>query len=570
MEKKGGACVTAPARKREDTMIKLKTKMVSSLEKCFYDDPLESKTEVTRFTVFRNERLSFQVAYRAEHPDPDIKRWCPIKLGGDLAAYAKVRLVGNVLNMYPTYNVPPAGEFLRTEPGAYPDMLTPFVYPNAVSLPHGQTHALFVDISLPEGFPAGTYSIILDIFDQGERLSGVAGEVRVLDAELPAQRLIHTEWFYTDSIANHYHCKAFSERHWQLIESYMRTATQNGINMVLTPIFTPELDTYVGGERLTTQLLDIALTDEGVYKFGFEKLHRWIDTALRCGYQYFEIPHFFTQWGAHAAPKIIVKVKGKKKKLFGWHTEALGKEYEDFLSQLIPALLGEFRKRGIDRRCFFHVSDEPHLETLTHYTKCRELIERYLGDYPIMDALSDLEFYSRGATKKPVPNTRNAEKFYNAGVSGLWAYYCGGGKEGVSDRSISMPLRRTRILGVQLYKYNIEGFLHWGYNFYNSCQSHSLLDPFGYADGGYFTPAGDCFLVYPGTDGEAWGSLRLNALREAVDDMRALDLYESRFGRDAAERLLLEEAGGPLTFTDYPTQKDFLPRVRARIAEAFS
>ena len=55
-----------------------------------------------------------------------------------------------------------------------------------------------------------------------------------------------------------------------------------------------------------------------------------------------------------------------------------------------------------------------------------------------------------------------------------------------------------------------------------------------------------------------------------MDDMRALALYESHFGRDAAERLLTEEAGCPLTFTDYPTQKDFLPRVRARIAEAFS
>ena len=71
------------------------------------------------------------------------------------------------------------------------------------------------------------------------------------------------------------------------------------------------------------------------------------------------------------------------------------------------------------------------------------------------------------------------------------------------------------MLGVQLYYYNIEGFLHWGYNFYNSCRSHAVLDPYGYPDGGFFTPSGDCFLVYPGQDGTAWESLRLNALREA-------------------------------------------------------
>ena len=550
-------------------MIKLQMKMISSLEKCFYSDTLESKKEVNKFTMFRNERLSFQIAYRAEHPDINIERWCPVKLSGALAKYAKLRAVTNVLNMFPTYNVSPGGEFIKTEPGAYPDMIRPLIYPDAISLPHAQTHAIWVDIELPEGFASGTYDLSLEVSHGGERLAFVTGEVRVLDAELPAQKLIHTEWFYTDCIANYYHCKAFSEKHWKLIENFMRTATKNGINMVLTPVFTPELDTYIGGERLTTQLVDIELVSDGVYKFGFEKLHRWIDLALDCGYEYFEIPHFFTQWGAKAAPKIIVKVGTKNKKYFGWHTDALGAEYENFLSQFIPALVAQFKSRGLDRKCYFHVSDEPSISVIEHYTKCRELIEKYLGDYPIMDALSDIEFYSLGATKKPAPNTRNAEKFFDAGVEGLWAYYCGGGKAGVSDRSISMPLHRTRILGVQLYKYNVEGFLHWGYNFYNSCHSRTVLDPYGFADGGYFTPAGDCFLVYPGTDGKAWESMRLNALREAVDDMRALSLYESKFGREATLKLIMENAGEVFNFTEYPTDPDYLPSLRAKIIEAF-
>ena len=43
-------------------------KMVSSLEKCFYNDTLESKKEKKEFIMFKNERLSFQVAYRADNP----------------------------------------------------------------------------------------------------------------------------------------------------------------------------------------------------------------------------------------------------------------------------------------------------------------------------------------------------------------------------------------------------------------------------------------------------------------------------------------------------------------------
>ena len=546
--------------------MKLQMKTVSSLEKCFHDDPIEKFTEKKNFTIFRNERLAFQVVYRMDNPDINIKRWSPVRLGGALAEYATLRLVGNVPNVFPTYGVEPGGEFLRTTPGLYPDLLRPLIYPNAVSLPHNQTLALWVEINLPEGFAAGEYDITVEISEKEELLGKVSATVQVMDAELPKQTLIHTEWFYTDCIANYYHTKAFSEKHWKYIENFMKTAVRNGINMVLTPVFTPELDTYVGGERLTTQLVDIELIN-GTYHFGFEKLHRWIDLALKCGYEYFEIPHFFTQWGATAAPKIIVKVNGRKRKYFGWHSDSMGKEYGDFLAQFIPALLEEFKKRGLNKKCFFHVSDEPKLAQIEQYTRCKNLIAQYLEGYPIIDALSDFDFYSKGVLDKPVPNTRGAMAFVEAKVPGLWTYYCGGGKAGVSDRSMSMPTHRTRMLGVQLYYFEIEGFLHWGYNFYNSCHSRTVLDPYGYPDGGYFTPAGDCFLVYPGTNGEAWESIRINALREAMDDIRALRLYEAKFGREAAKKLVLEGTDGTFDFCHYPTDPNYLINLRERIAK---
>lgn len=548
-------------------MPELQMKMVSSLEKCFYDDTLDEKREKNNFVMFRNERLSFQVMYRTEDPDLNIKRWCTVNLGGTLGKYATVRLVTNVANMYPTYNVNPGGEFIRTEPGVYPDLIRPLIYPNSIPLPHNQTHAMWVDIALPENFAAGEYDITLSVSFH-EVLGEVRGTVKVIEADLPPQKMIHTEWFYTDCIANYYHVKAFSEKHWKYIESFLKTATRNGINMILTPIFTPALDTYIGGERMTTQLVDIELTPDGKYKFGFDKLHRWIDLCLSCGVEYFEIPHFFTQWGAKATPKIVVKVNGRKKKYFGWHTDSMGEEYSDLLCQMIPAVIGEFKKRGLDKKCFFHISDEPGLDTLEQYTRCKKKIEPLLEGYPIIDALSNFEFFEKGVLEKPVPKTIAANSFIDAKVQNLWVYYCGGGRGGASDRSIAMPSQRTRILGVQLYYYDIEGFLHWGYNYYNSCHSYTPLDPFAYPDGGYFTPSGDCFLVYPGSDGEAWESLRLNAMREAMDDIRALQLFESKFGREAAKALILQDVDGQFDFTHYPTDVDYLINLRERIANA--
>lgn len=555
-------------------MLSVKMKMVSSLEKCFLGDTIESKPEKNSFMMFKNERLSFQAMFRANESENIAGRPtnASLKIEGSLAKYAQVRLVANVPNVFPTYSSEPGGEFITTDPGVYPDLLRPLIYPNYVKLIHNQTHALWFDVELPKDFEAGVYDISLTLHKENrpeEVFATAKAEIRVIDAELPKQTLIHTEWFYTDCIANHYHVKAFSEKHWKLIENFLRVATRNGINMILTPVFTPELDTYVGGERLTTQLVDIELVSEGKFAFNFDKLHRWIDLCLDCGVEYFEIPHFFSQWGAKAAPKIIVKVNGRNKKYFGWHTDSIGEEYSNFLGQLIPALLAEFEKRGLDKKCYFHVSDEPNLNRLERYKSCKEIIAKHLKGLPIIDALSELEFYTNGAIEKPAPNTRNALKFYEAGVPGLWAYYCGGGLAGVSDRSISMPTWRTRILGVQLYYYDIEGFLHWGYNFYNSQLSHSVLDPFGYPDCGYFTPSGDCFLVYPGTDGNAWESIRINALRQAVDDMRALKLYEEKFGKEATKKLILEGTDGEFTFTHYPQGREYLADLREKIAKAF-
>ena len=49
----------------------------------------------------------------------------------------------------------------------------------------------------------------------------------------------------------------FSEEHWEIIENYLHEYVKRGCNMILTPLFTPALDTAVGAERTTTQLLDV-------------------------------------------------------------------------------------------------------------------------------------------------------------------------------------------------------------------------------------------------------------------------------------------------------------------------
>jgi hypothetical protein len=148
---------------------------------------------------------------------------------------------------------------------------------------------------------AGTYPIQC-IFEtmEGEELARETFMMEVIDAALPKQTLWHTEWFHCDCLATWYGTEVFSEAHWSRIEQYIQTAVQHGINMILTPVFTPPLDTEVGGERPTVQLVDVEKSGDK-YHFGFDRLTRWVRMCLANGIEYFEISHLYTQWGAACA-----------------------------------------------------------------------------------------------------------------------------------------------------------------------------------------------------------------------------------------------------------------------------
>ena len=165
----------------------------------------------------------------------------------------------------------------------------------------------------------------------------------------------------------YYNVPMWSEPFWRYLEKFIACAVRRGIKAILTPIHTPPLDTAEGGERMTSQLVDVYLT-RGAYSFGFDKLRRFVDICKRCGVRYYEMAHLFTQWGARFAPKIIVNVDGQERKLFGWHVSATSPEYGEFLSAYLPALKAELKSLGVLDATIWHISDEPsfdHFDSLS-------------------------------------------------------------------------------------------------------------------------------------------------------------------------------------------------------------
>ena len=543
----------------------LSFRLISSANKCFEDTVVSSLSPLYGATALKNDR--FAVCAALSSPD---NRNVFLSLDSELSDFITVRKIEYVdvaLPCFPNITDP---DYLRDkQPGRYPDLLLPLGQNGRVTLTAGRTVSFWIEAKIPSDAQAGLYPITLSVNDaDGKTLACESLELEIIDAVLPEQTLMYTEWFHCDCLATYYGVDVFSEAHWRIIENFVKTAVDNGINMLLMPVFTLPLDTEVGGERPTAQLVGVEKTAEG-YTFDFSRVDRWLEMCRRCGVKYHEVSHLFTQWGAEHAPKIIATLDGKESQLFGWDTDSLSDEYIGFLRAFLTDFKRYLKEKGVFENTMFHLSDEPVGEHLARYQKLREKLDDLLSDCVFGDALSSFDFYKTGAVDRPIVSTDHIEPFLNENVPHLWCYYCCAQSDKVSNRFIAHSMNRTRVIGLQLFKYDIQGFLQWGYNFYYSWHSLFPIDPYQCNDGCFnWVPAGDAFSVYPAPGGKPYESLHMAGFTQGLSDLRALQLYASLTSKEEAVALIESFAGQELTFKEYPRRDGFCVELREKLNRA--
>lgn len=533
----------------------LEITQTSSLEKILPKRKIKV-SQFRKFSCLKNEKFSYQIAYC----ESGLSKTYDIEITSDISEHILIYDVGLVPVNYPTNPLAENDDnYISKEPGIFPDPLYENKSKKISAAPFYKSLWVMVDSTAP----AGSHEIVVKFSNAGCDAVSSRFELTVLPVSLPPQELIYTQWFHTDCLSSYYNYPAFSELHWEIIEKFIRTAAEYGVNMLLTPIFTPALDTQIGCERPTVQLCQIE-KDGDIYKFDFSLLKRWIDLCRKCGIKYFEMAHLFTQWGAECTPKIIVTVNGAEEHLFGWHVGATDKTYEDFLAQFLPALTGFLHDEGIAENTYFHISDEPYDENLGSYLKAKELAIKYLDGFKVIDALSSYEFYKKGIVQHPIVPIDHIEPFIGK-VPSLWGYHCCSQFENVSNRFIAMPAYRTRSIGAQMFKFHVDGFLQWGYNFYYTQFSKRKVNPFLETDSGGKFPAGDAFSVYPGPDGPI-PAIALFVFYEAICDLRAMKLLESLIGHTETVGII-ERIFGEISFSKCAHSADTILNCRKAINE---
>ena len=532
----------------------MQTVLTDSLEKVLGDDAPRPAAPIAgvHASGFLGEVLSLQLALHLAPEDPaDLH----IHLTGDVAEDACVHAVRRVPVSSPAPEDPDE-HYLVTTPGEYPDLLEPLP-DGIVRVERGIWEALWIDVA--EAAP-GDHTLTVALSDAaGKVLAEEVLRLRVHPHRLPPLTITNTHWFHADSLSTYYELEVFSERHWELIEAFLASAREMDVTSVLTPVWTPPLDTAEGHTRPFVQLVGIR-EEGGECSFDLSRLDRWLRLCRELGFTGLEIAHLFTQWGAQNTPAIQVETADGLEHRFGWHVPATDPEYRRLLEALIPALRTHLEAHW-GGQVLWHISDEPHEAHLESYRAAKAQVEDLLAGADVVDALSSLAFAEQGVVDTPIVATNHVGPFLEAG--GARGSTTASPRTGTSPIA-SSPCPRCAIgcwvgsCSRTTPPASCTGASTSGGRSSRCGRSIPSRTPARAVPSSAATPSSST----RGPDGTPWLSVRHRVFAQAMADHRALTWLAELTDRPSATALIDE--GGTLTYSSF--SYDVEEHLRARAA----
>jgi hypothetical protein len=429
--------------------------------------------------------------------------------------------------------------------GWWPDPLLP----NApFSIKADEAQPLLVTVTTTEKTEAGTYSGKLSIKAGAAKATLPIG-VEVFPFALPAQRHFSSLSLGcgSDAIAKYYG----GDPGEKIMERFVAESSRRCM---------PPVGLLNGWGWKTPK---VPKTGEGSYDFA--KLDRWLD--------------LFKAGGVTRFP--MVSVPRFRKFGGGDYTEEFKREFGAF----VKAYAAHLKEKGLaDRAMVYSIDEASNDPKLREWDVCKEI-------YKIVKA---------AAPEVPVIQCLNEYKGVQTltGSADIWDLYFGqyeqaGGPERVKagdglflsvciwpsehpNLFIEYPLLDARIMPWICYRVGATGTEYW--DMIQSWSENSANKEWWKSGQGTRTawklakPHGDGLLMYPGPDGTPFSSLRLESLRDGIEDYEYLVLLSARAKTDAAAAALVQEAKQKLVtgVTSYDRDPKKLLDLRARIAQALA
>jgi hypothetical protein len=492
---------------------------IDPLEKVLKEQPYFVESSDTA-AVAKGETASFQWVFRSIYPVKNLKIEAgdltngPHRIPADLTAF-----VGYVKgNGYHTCGggQPPSGKYYSPESGLFPDPLLDVEKMDVASL---SNQPLWVDYAVPREAPAGLYSAGIvftgEINGKSFRLKKQVA-AQVYNVTLPEQTLWVVNWYwpqFLDRMNGGQAVEPYSDRYWELHKALVNMMRDHGQNVYNVS---------------SVHLCDYAVSGSQ-YTFDFSRFDRMVEFLIREGdLKRMQGDFFGLDLKQNSMTMNIPTGDGVFKKM------TLDNDtIHIFLSQYIPALYNHLRSKGWDKMFLLTISDEP--TNVQSYNEWADYLKKLEPDIKIIEAtILGQKVENSIHVQTPIIWYYEKEadfyrKLQDAGNE-VWYYIsCDDPKGRYLNRFYERELIQTRFLHWFNCRYNITGYLHWGFNWWEYLSGDSTL----YADNSPF-PAGDAFIVYPAF-GKVYGSIRLKAQRDGMADYELLRLLEKKDPAKAKE-----------------------------------
>jgi len=525
--------------------------VVDPLTKVFRDSTPADAPQEIRASGVRGEYVSAQLVVRPAAALPSLRvRTSALRQAGGkgriAADHVRARFVGYVPVNKNTPYTPPE-ELVRAAPDDFPD---PLLEVGTLRVEARQAQPIWITIQVPRDARAGEYRGKVDI--EGEESISLPIALTVYPITLPARNpLWITNWFAHHNIAKYHSAAMWSDAYWEMLDKYARIMAEHGQNTVLTPLFA---------------LIDFYEEADGSWSFDFTRFDRWVRLFRAAGFRRIEGGHLGGRGpGGWESPDFWIHGFAVIDRKTGDRTEyERGPMYTPHIRRLLrdflPALQAHLAKRGWLDDYLQHIADEPIAQNAKSYAAIARRLKRYAPELPRIDANMTPELTGSLEVWVPILDQfdRDHEFYMKRRKAGeeVWFYTCLAPRGKYPNRLIDFSLVKVRLLHWINYKFQADGYLHWGLNFWTET-------PFESVEAGDLPP-GDNAIVYPGPDGPL-SSIRFEAMRDGIEDYQLLRILEAKRGRAKALEIcdsILRE------ITDYEHDPEALLNARERVVAA--
>ena len=391
---------------------------------------------------------------------------------------------------------------------------------------------LWYTLTIPSDTPSGDYSGSVR-FSVGAKSFSVPVRLKVWDFEIPKRGHLATDfWFFRGQI-KHYYGRA-ADPSFREVSKYLEMALDHRLTPIdccegnVQPLFKiyREADGKLTIDWTEYDRYAQFVVDRGGTSLSLAPTHwfgKWFSDQLTLGYE----SSIITNRATGAVETVAYPYVSEK--------------HLDMLKWYLREAVDHFRQKGWLEYAFVQPLDEvaENKETLAIVQACHDADPAVRVLMDVVTPASSKTFSDYLGIWCPLTPNLPGGGFDEVRAQGkdVWWYVCCGPLPPFANLFTNQACADHRQLFWQSWKYNSQGLLYWGINFWHMWGTEPKYDPktawpnspaaLGLGVIGSTGEIGDGYFIYPGPKGPI-GSIRLEAIRDGLEDYEYLWLLNDR------------------------------------------